>query len=434
MGLFRTFVIMNFFYNLIVTIAGIVLKIMALFHQKIKLFVEGRKDVFVELKQEINVNDEVIWVHCASLGEFEQGRPIIEKLKSKYPSKKLLLTFFSPSGFEIRKDYELADLVCYLPLDTKSNAEKFIQLSHPELAIFVKYEFWPNYLNTLYKNKIKTVLVSGIFRENQVFFKQFGTWMRKSLKVFEMFFVQDFRSKELLNNINFQNVVVSGDTRFDRVFEITNQDNSLPFVEKFTNNKKVIVAGSTWKEDEELLVNYINRHSTENEKYMMAPHNMNLKDISGLKNAIHKKTILYSEIDFNKNSQENTSLKNKISLEKLKDYQVLIVDTIGVLTKIYSYATIAYVGGGFTKSGVHNVLEPAAFGVPVIIGPNFHKFNEAKALIKKAGGISIDNYDKLSLHLSTLLQDENYCRNVGNNAKKYVDSNKGATETILNYL
>ena len=409
---------MYFLYNLLILFAGFVLKITALFNKKIKLFIDGRKQTFTKLQQEIAETDEVIWMHCASLGEFEQGRPIIEKLKLKFPNRKVVLTFFSPSGYEVRKNYEYADVVCYLPLDSAKNAKRFLDIVHPKLAIFVKYEFWPNLLKELKARNIETLLISGIFRENQLFFKGYGAWMRKSLTSFSHFFVQDENSKKLLNSINFNNVTVSGDTRFDRVFEITQQNNKLPFIEEFIDNKYTLVAGSTWKEDEMMLVDYINNKASENEKFIIAPHNINSKDIAELKKSISKNVILFSEKD-DKN---------------LSDYQVFIIDTVGILTKIYSYATIAYVGGGFTKTGVHNVLEPATFGIPILIGPNYHKFNEAIDLVKNKACFVVDNSKELSLHLDKFFQSDEMRLKTGESAKKLVVDKTGATAKILEFI
>jgi 3-deoxy-D-manno-octulosonic-acid transferase len=409
---------MHKIYNIVVIVASFLMKLIALFNTKIKLFVDGRNDVFTKLKSSIKSADTVIWVHCASLGEFEQGRPLIEKLKLNFPSKKILLTFFSPSGYEVRKNYEVADVVCYLPLDTTFNAKKFLDIVHPETAIFVKYEFWPNYLKELKERDIKTILVSGIFRENQVFFKWYGGWMRKSLQAFSHFFVQDSVSEKLLNSFYFNNVTVSGDTRFDRVFEITKQDNQLNFINHFINSKHTLVAGSTWKEDEVLLVDYINNNATENEKFIIAPHNIHQQEIQQLKKSISKSTILFSEKEG----------------ENLEKFQVFIIDTIGILTKIYSYADVAYVGGGYTKSGVHNVLEPATFGVPIIIGPNYYKFNEAIELVKNEACFMVDNSQKLSVLLSEFLLPKGKRIEAGKRAQNYVLDKTGATNKILNYL
>ena len=379
---------------------------------------DGRATTFSKLKSIISENDKVLWMHCASLGEFEQGRPIIEKLKLQYPKHKLVLTFFSPSGYEIRKNYESVDVVCYLPLDSQKKAKQFLNLVHPELAIFVKYEFWPNLLRELQNREIKTILVSGIFRKKQAFFKWYGGWLRKSLKAFSHFFVQDQNSVKLLNNIGYHNVTISGDTRFDRVFEITKQNNELDFIAAFTNNTYTLVAGSTWKDDEDLLVYYINNNASEKEKFIIAPHNINKKEIENLTKSISKKVVLFSEKDG----------------KDLKGFQVFIVDTIGILTKIYSYANIAYVGGGYTKSGIHNVLEPATFGIPVIIGPNYQKFNEAVELVEKEACFVVDNSQKLSVLLSDFFNENQKREKASSNALNYVVNKTGATSKILNYL
>ncbi len=409
---------MQILYNILVFKVSLALKVIALFNKKVKLFVEGRAKTFEKLKNNISPSDTVIWMHCASLGEFEQGRPILEKIKEKHPSKKLVLTFFSPSGYEIRKNYNGADVVCYLPLDSKKNAKIFLDIIHPETAIFVKYEFWPNLLKELKTRNINTILISGIFRENQAFFKWYGGFMREALQTFSYFFVQDKLSETLLKKINLNNVIACGDTRFDRVYEITKQDNTLDFISEFKNNSYTLVAGSTWKDDEELLVDYINNKASEQEKFIIAPHNINSKDIEELKNSISKKVVLFSEKEG----------------KKLYEYQVFIIDTIGILTKVYSYANIAYVGGGYTKSGVHNVLEPATFGLPIIIGPNYSKFIEVKELVAKEACFSINNSQKLSVLLSSFFIEKNKRLEASSKALEYVVDKTGASVKILNYL
>jgi len=409
---------MYFIYNIVIVITGFLLKIITIFNKKINLFIDGRKETFIKLENAISKKDKVFWFHCASLGEFEQGRPIIEKVKKENPTIKIVVTFFSPSGYEVRKDYKVADVVCYLPLDTKKNVQQFLNSIHPELVFFVKYEFWPNYLRALKKRNIETLLISGIFRKNQTFFKSYGGWMRKSLQAFSYFFVQDENSKKLLHSIHFDNVSVSGDTRFDRVFEITKQNNELAFIDEFKNNHKILVAGSTWKDDELMLVNYINKEASNEEKFIIAPHNIHPQDIQKLKKDIKKPVVLYSEM-----GQKN-----------LKYFQVFIIDTIGILTKIYSYATIAYVGGGFTKTGVHNVLEPATFGVPIVIGPNYNKFKEVVELVESKSCFVANNSKKLSLHLKKLFLQNKKRELAGNIAKKYVEERTGATTKIIKYL
>lgn len=408
---------MNQIYNLIVIIAAQLLKIIALFSPKMKLFVDGRKLVFQTLADKIQSSDKTIWFHAASLGEYEQGLPVIEAIKQQFPNHKIVVTFFSPSGYEVRKNNTVADVTVYLPLDTISNAKQFIDLVHPEMAFFIKYEYWPNYLNELKKQQIKTYLISGILRENQAFFKWYGGFYRNALKTFDYFFVQNESSKKLLQSIGFNNVKVSGDTRFDRVVSILERDNSLDFIEQFKDNKTTIVIGSSWPKDESLLANYINQ-SSDDVKFIIAPHNIKSEQIQELKNAIFKKTILFSEKD-------NVNLSNS---------NVFIIDTIGILTKIYSYADIAYVGGGFGNPGVHNILEPATFGVPVVIGPNYSHFAEATALVNMEGCISIQNQTQLNEAFDLLLHNEDERLEKGHICSTFVQMNKGATQTIINHI
>jgi len=407
---------MLFIYNLITILASQLIKVAAAFNPKIKLFVDGRKNVFNTLFQKIAASDKTIWFHAASLGEFEQGIPVMEKIKEKYPSHKIIVTFFSPSGYEVRKNNTIADVTVYLPLDTKSNAEKFLKLAHPEMVFFIKYEYWPNYLNALKNQKIPTYLISGIFREKQVFFKWYGGFYRKALKVFDYFFVQNETSKKLLQSIGFNNVKVSGDTRFDRVAAILEKDNSLGFISEFKNNSLTVVIGSSWPKDENLLVNYIN--SSNDVKFIIAPHNIKPDQILQLKNSITKKTVLF------------TGKENK----NLADFDVFIIDTIGILTKIYSYADIAYVGGGFGNPGVHNLLEPATFGVSIIIGPNYSHFPEATALVQMEGCISISNQEQLNSAFENLLRNEDIRSEKGHICNTFVQMNKNATAIILNHI
>lgn len=406
---------MSIIYNCIVIISTFFISVIAVFQKKMKLFVNGRKETFSKLSV-LQKSDKVVWVHAASLGEFEQGRPIIEKIKSEYPTYKIVLTFFSPSGYEIQKDYSHADVVCYLPMDTRKKVKRFLELTSPSMAIFIKYEFWPNYLRALKKKAISTVLISGIFRKNQSFFKPLGAFMRNSLKTFDHFFVQDKISQELLKTIHYTNVSISGDTRFDRVYEILNQNNELDFILEFKNNQYTVVAGSTWKEDEELLVSYINQSS--NEKFIIAPHNINAIEIQKLRNSITKKVILYSD-------KEGKSLS---------DYDVFIIDTIGILTKVYSVAEAAYVGGGLTKNGVHNVLEPATFGVPIVIGPEYKKYKEVVDLVALNGCQVIRNQEEFSSIFTRLKSDVDFRTQLGKINQSYIKNNIGATEIIHKYI
>ena len=408
---------MFFLYNILVHFAGFLLKINAVFNPKMKLFVEGRKNIFETLKHNISTNDKTIWFHAASLGEFEQGLPVVEKIKIKFPSHKIIVTFFSPSGFEVRKNNSVADLTIYLPLDTKENAKLFLELTHPELVFFIKYEYWPNYLNELKKQKTKTYLISGILRENQVFFKWYGGFYRNCLQTFEHFFVQNESSKKLLQSLGYQNVKISGDTRFDRVVSILERDNSLGFIEEFKKNTTTIVIGSSWPKDEELLVNFINQ-SSENVKFIIAPHNIKSEQIQELKKSISKSVILFSEKDS----------------KKLNEYAVLIIDTIGILTKIYSYADIAYIGGGYGNPGVHNILEPATFGIPIVIGPNYTHFAEATALVGLEGCVSISSQNELNNAFSNLILNRDIRHEKGHICSTFVQMNKGATAVILKHI
>ena len=375
----------------------------------------GRKESFSKITELKNA--KTIWFHVASLGEFEQARPIIEEIRNTHSEYKILVTFFSPSGYEIRKNYNLADVVCYLPLDSKSNVREFVKEVNPVMVLFIKYEFWPNLLNELKKKEIKTILVSGILRKNQIFFKYYGGFMRRSLQAFHHFFVQDITSKELLNSINFSSVTVSGDTRFDRVSKLLSQENTPDFISDFKNNQYTVVAGSTWKEDEELLVNYIINKSSAQAKFIIAPHNINKDAILKLQEALHNKAILFSEKEG----------------KKLSEYKVLILDTIGILTKIYPAADAAYVGGGL-RTGLHNILEPATFGIPIVIGNQYEKFKEALDLVALKGCISISNQEEFSSIFIKLHVDENYRKTIGEKNKQYIQQNLGATRLIMNYL
>lgn len=421
---------MHFLYNLITYLVSALLQVVAFFSPKIKLFVNGRKDVFSTLKNQISSGDKCIWFHAASLGEYEQGLPVMEEIRKRFPAHKIVLTFFSPSGYEVRKNTKSADVVIYLPLDTQSNAKRFVEIVNPEMAFFIKYEYWPNYLNELKKRQIPTYLISGIFRKNQLFFKWYGSFYRKALDAFHHFFVQNSSSKELLLELNKTNVTVSGDTRFDRVASILEKDNSLDFISDFKNDTLTIVVGSSWPKDEELLVKLINENKF-NIKFIIAPHNIKDEQISELKKSISKKTILFSEKDEILKQVQND---NKIQKDKLSNYDVFIIDTIGILTKIYSYADIAYVGGGFGNPGVHNILEPATFGVPIIIGPNYSHFAEAIALVNMEGCISISNQIELNEAFANLIQNEDIRAEKGHICSTFVQMNKNATQIILDKI
>lgn len=382
-----------------------------------KLFVNGRKAVFPYLKDNISDKDEIIWLHAASLGEFEQGVPVLESLKKEFPAYKILVTFFSPSGYEVKKNNPLADFTTYLPLDTKANAKKFIELVNPKLAIFVKYEVWPNYLKYLKENKSPSLLISGNFRKDQVFFKSQGNFMKNALKSFDHLFVQNQSSKELLNFHGFKNVSISGDTRFDRVSQQLQLDNKLDFIEDFKNNKICLVCGSTWPEDENLLLEFINT-AEDDVKIILAPHQIKEKQIENFRNQLQKKSVLFSE-----KSNHN-----------LKDFPILIIDTVGLLTKIYAYANLAYVGGAAGNTGLHNILEPAAFGVPILIGKNHQKFPEAKLLLNKGGLFAIKTSAECTAVLNKLVNDENYRNKIGTISKEFIQENQGATPKIMDFI
>jgi 3-deoxy-D-manno-octulosonic-acid transferase len=351
------------------------------------------------------------------LGEYEQGLPVIDRIKLIYPDHKILLTFFSPSGYEVRKNNTVADVTVYLPLDTKANVSRFLKIVNPELVFFIKYEYWPNYLHALKQKRIPTYLISGIFRENQVFFKSYGGFYRRALEAFEHFFVQNVKSKELLLSLGKSNVTISGDTRFDRVASILGKDNTLDFISDFKGEKLAIVVGSSWPKDEALLVNYINS-SSHDVKFIIAPHNIKDDQILLLKERLTKKTVLYTEM----------------AGKDLADFDVFIIDTIGILTKIYSYADIAYVGGGFGNPGVHNLLEPATFGVPIVIGPNYSHFAEATALVNSTGCISISDQNGLNDAIDSLIQNGDVRNEKGHLCATFVQMNKNATNIVLKHF
>ena len=396
---------------------SLVLKVIALFNQKIKLGVKGRANTFDILKNEIKKGDKTLWFHCASLGEYEQGLPIFDILRKDYPKHKIVLTFFSPSGYEIRKNAPFADVVVYLPLDTKSNAKQFIKLVNPELTVFVKYEIWPNYLNEIKKNGLRAILISAVFRKDQSFFKWYGTQTKEALFAFEHIFTQNEESKNLLESIGYKNATVSGDTRYDRVLNQLQIDNKLDFIETFKQDKLCIVIGSSWPEDEAILVPYINqcKHDV---KFIIAPHNIKAKQIDSLKQSIKKETVLFS-------NKENTDLSNS---------SVFIIDTIGILSKIYSYADIAYVGGAMGKTGLHNILEPAVFGVPIIIGANYKKFPEAQAMIDNGNVFSINDYSSLKNKLDLFIENKTVRKETSKKSFNFVKEKEGTIIQIIGFL
>jgi len=406
---------MNALYNLSIFLYSILIRLTAPFNIKAQQICKGRKQTFSGLEAKINLERPIAWVHCASLGEFEQGRPVIEAIRKQHPDYQILLTFFSPSGYEIRKNYELADYICYLPADTKKNAKRFIELVRPEMVFFVKYEFWFHYITELKKRNIQLYLVSAIFRENQLFFKNspWGKWYRKMLFSFEQFFVQDDQSVKLLHQVGIKNVTKAGDTRFDRVAEIARNGKNIPLVEKLKGNSLLVVAGSTWKPDEELLAQYIHRHPET--KFIIAPHETKRGNIDRLINLLKTSVICYTEAT-------EESVMNK---------QVLIVDTIGILSSIYKYADLSYIGGGFGV-GIHNTLEAAIFGMPIVFGPNYLKFNEATTMVRLGIAFPINGSPSLNTILDQLLLDNDKRNSIAGECTNFTNQNLGATQIILN--
>lgn len=407
---------MHTVYNSLINLSGVVLKTAGLFSKKLKKFTDGRKDLFEILCSKIDKKRKTIWIHAASLGEFEMGVPVLKVLKELYPDHQIVVSFFSPSGFENKKSHLMVDVFTYLPLDTRKNAKKFIDIIKPEMAVFIKYDFWPNFLNELKHRKIRTFLVSGVFRADQPFFKSYGKWMRKSLNAFEHFFVQDQNSAELLNEIGFKNVTIAGDNRFDRVAAQLEADNKIDFIEKFKGDKLLFVFGSSWPEDEDLYTGLIN--DTSGVKFLIAPHEIKEEKIKSLKERLKKNIVSYSE-------------KKE---EQLENAEVFILDTIGFLGKAYSYADIAYVGGAAGSTGLHNILEPATFGIPIITGKNIQKFPEAQKLQKLAGLFTVDSKEEFSAIANKLITNDDFRRKTGMISGHFINSNTGATRKFEKYL
>ena len=409
---------MRTLYSIGIFIAGFILKVLARFRSKIKLGVDGRKQTFNVLSNKISKSDKTIWMHCASLGEFEQGLPVLKALRENYTAYRIVVSFFSPSGFENKKNTPFADVIVYLPIDTISNVKLFLDIVHPELILFVKYDIWPNMLFEINKRRLKAILISASLRANQSYFKWYGRLMRKSLYAFEHIFTQNELSKHLLNSINYYNVTVSGDTRFDRVSQQLNSDNTIDFIRQFKNGKTTVVFGSTWPEDDKLFIPFINLYEGSDVKFIIAPHNINSAYSQSLKSQINKSVVLYSEMN------------NR----RLEDFDVFILDTIGYLSKTYSYAHIAYVGGAAGKTGLHNILEPAVFGIPIIIGQNYGKFPEAKKLVKINGVTSVTNPNELGLILKTMLKSEKKRSEIGKINASFIQNNRGAVVEIMSYI
>jgi len=408
-----------FFYNIFLLLYRAGIGIATLWNKKAKLWVAGRKNIFDRLEAELRApNSKLVWFHCSSLGEFEQGRPVMENLRKHLASgeTKFLLTFFSPSGFEIRKDYKGADWVFYLPLDSKANAKRFFDIVHPSLVVFVKYDYWYYYLTECKKRNIPLLLVSGIFRRDQPFFKWYGNLHHKMLNCFTHFFVQDKESNDLLKSININDITIAGDTRFDRVSEIAENFTPVEEIEKFSGSSQVLVAGSTWPDDEKMIKDAITNFP--DLKIIIAPHEIHKEHISQL-SSIFPDAVFHSQLITQSSSPINSN--------------ILIIDNIGMLSRLYHYTTIAYIGGGFNK-GIHNTLEAAVYGKPVLFGPNYKKFKEAIGLIESGGAVCVNSSTELTLQLKKLLTNKEVLETSSKNSFDFVKQNKGATEKILHYI
>jgi 3-deoxy-D-manno-octulosonic-acid transferase len=390
---------------------------LAPFNQKARRWLSGREYVFEGLKKKFVPRErKTIWFHCASLGEFEQARPLLEAVRRLYPQYYILLSFFSPSGYEVRKNYEGADYVCYLPLDGARSAARFLEIVQPSLVIWIKYEYWHFYLKALQRNHIPLLLVSGIFRPEQPFFKSWGNFHRAMLGRFSFLFVQNAVSKKLLDNIGYAaNTAISGDTRFDRVITIAAEAAAMPRVAQFLGGQPVVVAGSTWEEDEEVLDHFANTHA--GIKFIIAPHEIDEEHLQDIEKLFHK-SIRYSALTGYTDPSVNT----------------LIVDNIGMLASLYQYATVAYIGGGFGNDGVHNVLEAAVYGRPVVFGPVYEKFAEAVDLVEAGGAFDIGNALELEQTINDLLNNKDAYQEAAAAAAAYVYANKGATSVIMSYI
>lgn len=399
-------------YNFVIYIYLFAVKLVSLFNPKVKLMVKGHSEVFDILKSKIEKDKKYIWFHAASLGEFEQGRPLMERIRRQYPEYKILLTFFSPSGYEVRKNYQGADVICYLPFDTPRNARRFVKLANPCMAFFIKYEFWQNYLKNLQKHHVPTYSVSSIFRKNQVFFRWYGGKYFKVLTRFTHLFVQNEVSKELLATLNIRNVDVVGDTRFDRVIEIFEQAKQLPLVEQFKKNSMVMVAGSSWQPDEDIFIRYFNEHPEM--KLIIAPHVIGESHLTEIIGKLKRPYVRYTQA----------------TPENVEQADCLIIDCFGLLSSIYRYGEIAYVGGGFGV-GIHNVLEAAVYGIPVLFGPNNQRFQEARQLLETKGCFEIHNYEEFKEKMDRLMTDAPYLEKCGKLSGDYVKQHAGASDKVM---
>lgn len=415
-------------YNIIILIYLTGVAIASFFSKKVKMMWQGEKKAIRTIREKMDPNARYVWFHAASLGEFEQGRPIIERFRKERPEFKILLTFFSPSGYEVRKNYEGADIICYLPLDTPHNARRFLRTIRPEMAFFIKYEFWYNYLHILRHRNIPVYSVSSIFRPNQIFFRWYGRQYGKVLKCFTRFFVQNERSRELLAKIGIHDVTVSGDTRFDRVLSIKEQSKELPIVSAFLDGKNGFVAGSSWQPDEEIFIPYMLQNNPD-WKLIIAPHVIDedhLKQIEALLEG--KKEIRYTDAS---DAWESANEAQRDALSKrLAEADAIIINCFGLLSSIYCYGKVAYVGGGFGV-GIHNVLEAAVWGMPVIFGPNHERFQEAVALIAEGGGFSISDEHDFEIFMRKFSSDPKALAEASRKAGEYVKSQSGATDAVM---
>ena len=402
-------------YNLAIYLYLLGVAVYSRFNEKVRKMWRGERDAFRILREQVDPNARYVWFHAASLGEFEQGRPLMEQMKREHPDIKILLTFFSPSGYEVRKNYEGADIICYLPLDTITNARRFLRTVRPEMAFFIKYEFWYNYLHILKHRNVPVYSVSSIFRDGQVFFRWYGRQYGKVLKCFTHFYVQNEKSKELLNKIGLTNVTITGDTRFDRVLQIKEQAKQLTVIEQFTKGQKVFIAGSSWQPDEDIFIKYFNEHR--DWKLVIAPHVIGEDHLQQIEKLLEgRKVVRYTDIS--ENSKD------------LEDAEALIINCFGLLSSIYNYAGVTYVGGGFGV-GIHNTLEAAVWDVPVIFGPNNEKFHEAQGLKACEGGFEITCYEDFERLMNRFESDADYLKHAGQQAGDYVKQLSGATKRIL---
>lgn len=399
-------------YEIVISLYTLGVAVMSLFNDKVKKMWRGEREAFRVLRNSVDPGSRYVWFHAASLGEFEQGRPIMERLRREHPELKILLTFFSPSGYEVRKNYEGADIICYLPLDTYFNARRFLNLVHPEVAFFIKYEFWWNYLHILKRRNVPVYSVSSIFRPNQVFFRWYGRTYSNVLKCFTRFFVQNEVSRQLLAKLGITEVEITGDTRFDRVLQIKSQAKSLPIVEAFRQDYKVFVAGSSWPPDEDIFIKYFN--GRDDWKLIIAPHVIGEDHLQQILSKLKGKAVRYTGA----------------TPESVADAKILIIDCFGLLSSIYGYGHVSYVGGGFGV-GIHNVLEAAVWNIPVIFGPNNERFQEAQDLLASGGGRQIDGYQQLESLMNSYIADDSLRKADGDKAAQYVSSKAGATGKIL---